>query len=83
MKIKGFDLREVTSFPKSKNTMNMVHHFNYRQKKPASSPNLEQRKFTTPTSHPHHRSFAEVLKILRFLPLKYSFCSKVINTFKR
>ena len=33
MKIKGFDSREVTSFPKSKNAMNMVRHFNHRQKK--------------------------------------------------
>lgn len=33
MKIKGFDLREVTSFPKSKNAMSMARHFNHRQKK--------------------------------------------------
>ena len=39
MKIKGFYLREVTSFPKSKNVMNMVHHSTIAKKK---------------KTHPHH-----------------------------
>ena len=48
MKIKGFDLREVTSFPKSKNATSMARHFNHRQKKR--------------NPHPHHIWKKESLK---------------------
>ena len=68
-KIKGLDLREITSLPESKNVMNMVRHFNHCQLKINCMLKAIliciRWKFTTPNQ------LASPLKILlSFRPLK-------------
>ena len=57
MKIKGLDLREISSLPKNENVMNMAHHFNHHQKKLISRLICIQWKFTLPNQF-------EVLELL-------------------
>ena len=85
IKMRGLHSREITSLPKSKNVMNIEHHFNHSPKKTTCS-SEDLFAYNESLQHaitlPPHQNFAHT-DSSPFLTTEIFTCSKEINAFKR